>query len=87
VWWPRVKFKTSRAELSKLQGQLEAEAIAGINRLVQRHWKPKSEDMGMLYMSRGMQEEPILEKGTDKMIPKRVYEYDIPFTARFPDRS
>jgi hypothetical protein len=32
-----------------------------------------------------MEKEPILQMGSDKMIPKHVYEK--PFTIRFPDRS
>jgi hypothetical protein len=36
-------------------------------------------------MTQDMEKEPILQMGSDKMIPKRVY--DKPFTIRFPDRS
>jgi hypothetical protein len=32
-----------------------------------------------------MEKEPILQMGSDKMIPKHVYEK--PFTIRFPNRS
>jgi hypothetical protein len=36
-------------------------------------------------MIQDMKKEPILQMGSDKMIPKHVY--DKPFTIRFPDRS
>jgi ribonuclease HI len=36
-------------------------------------------------MTQGMTEEPILQIGTDKPIPR--YVYDKPFTVRFPDRT
>jgi hypothetical protein len=36
-------------------------------------------------MTQGMKKEPILQMGTDRMIPRHVY--DKPFTVRFPDRS
>jgi hypothetical protein len=115
VWWPRVKFKTSQAELSKLQRvaclgitgaikttptatmevllrlpplhlQVEAEAMIGSYRLrCNEQWKPKSEGFGHTYMARDMEKEPILQMGSDKIIP--IHVYDKPFTIRFPDRS
>jgi hypothetical protein len=36
-------------------------------------------------MTPDMEKEPILQMGTDKMIPRHVYSE--PFTVRFPDRS
>jgi hypothetical protein len=115
VWWPRVKFKRSQAELSKLQRvaclgitgaiktaptavmevllglpplhlQVEVEAMIGNDRLrCNEKWKPKSDGFRHAYMARDMEKEPILLMGSDKMIPKHVY--DKPFTIRFPDRS
>jgi hypothetical protein len=35
-------------------------------------------------MTQGMTEEPILQMGTDKLIPRHVY--DKPFTVRFPEK-
>jgi hypothetical protein len=104
VWWPRVKFKTSQAELSKLQRvaclgitgaikttptaamevllglpplhlQVEAEAMMGSYRLrCNEQWKPKSVGFGHASMARDMEKEPILQMGSDKMIPVHVYE-------------
>jgi hypothetical protein len=48
-------------------------------------WRPKSEGFGHAYMIQDMEKEPILQMGSDKMIPK--YVYDKPFMIRFPDRS
>jgi hypothetical protein len=114
VWWPRIKYGTSRAELGKLQRmaclgitgamrtaptaaieallglspmhlQLEAEARAGIYRPhCSEQWKPKSKGFGHAYMTQDMKKEPILQMGTDKIIPRHVY--DKAFTVRFPDR-
>jgi hypothetical protein len=102
VWWSRIKYGTSKAELSKLQRmaclgitgairtvpttaievllglpplhlQLEAEARAGIYRLhCGEQWKPKSKGFGHVYMTQDMEKEPILQMGTDKMIPRHV---------------
>jgi hypothetical protein len=36
-------------------------------------------------MTQDMKKEPILQMGSNKMIPRHVY--DKPFTIRFPDRS
>jgi hypothetical protein len=36
-------------------------------------------------MTQHMEKEPILQMGSNKMIPRHVY--DKPFTVRFPDRS
>jgi hypothetical protein len=115
VWWPRIKYGTSRAELSKLQRmtclgitgamrtaptaaievllglpplhlQLEAEARAEIYRFhCSEQWKPKSKGFGHAYMTQDMEREPILQTGTDKMIPRHMY--GKAFTVRFPDRS
>jgi hypothetical protein len=72
--------------LPPLHLQLEAEAKAGIYRLYfSDQWKPKSEGFGHAYMTQDMKKEPILQTGSDKMIPRHVY--DKPFTIRFPDGS
>jgi hypothetical protein len=55
--------------------QLEAEAKAGIYSLnCNNQWKPTSEGSGHVYMTRNIEREPILQMGTDKMIPG--YGYD-----------
>jgi hypothetical protein len=36
--------------------------------------KPKSEGFGHAYMIQDTEEEPILQMGSDKMIPKHVYD-------------
>jgi hypothetical protein len=104
IWWPRVKLKTSQAELSKmlwvaclgitgaikttptaaieillglppLHMQLEAEAMIGSYRLsCSEQWKPKSEGFGHARMARNVENEPILQMGSDKMIPRHVYD-------------
>jgi hypothetical protein len=72
--------------LPLLHLQLEADARAGIYSLsCSDKWKPKSEGFGHAYMTQGMKEEPILQMGTDGMMPRHVC--DKPFTVRFPDRS
>jgi hypothetical protein len=38
-------------------------------------------------MSQGMREERIVQKGTNKTIPRHVYVYDKRFTVRLPNRS
>jgi hypothetical protein len=66
--------------------QLEAQARAEIYRLYcgdQR--KHKSEGYVNAYVCHGIKREPILQKGTNKMILR--YVYDQSFTIRFPDRS
>ncbi|GFG33621.1 hypothetical protein Cfor_03379, partial [Coptotermes formosanus] len=52
----------------------EAEAQAGINGLLcNQQWKPKSSNCGHVKKSWDMEHEPILQMGTDKMIPRYVY--------------
>jgi hypothetical protein len=63
-----------------------AEARAGIYRLhCNEQWKPKSKGFGLAHMTQDMEKEPILQIGTDKMIPRHMYSK--PFMVRFPDRS
>jgi hypothetical protein len=65
--------------LRPLQLQMEAEAKVGNYRLrCNEHWRPESEGFGHAYMIQDMKKEPILQMGSDKMIPKHVY--DKPFT-------
>jgi hypothetical protein len=72
--------------LPPLHLQVEAEAMMGSYRLsCNEQWKPKSEGFGHAHMARDMEREPILQMGSDKIIPRHVY--DKPFTIRFPDRS
>jgi hypothetical protein len=72
--------------LPPLHLQVEAEARVGNYRLrCNDQWKPKSEGFGHAHMFRDMEEESILQMGSDKMIPK--YVYDKPFMIRIPDRS
>jgi hypothetical protein len=115
AWWPRVKLKTSQAELSKLQRmaclgitgtmrtvptaamevlpglpplhlQVVAEAKIGNYRLrCNEQRKPKSEDFGHAYMAKDMEKKLILQVGSDKMIPRHIY--DKPLRFRFPDIS
>jgi hypothetical protein len=63
----------------------KAEAEAGIHRLMcNQNRKPKSTNFGHTKKSRDMEHEPILEKGSDSMVPR--YAYHKPFTVKFPDK-
>jgi hypothetical protein len=65
---------------------LEAEAKAGIYRLYCSNlWEPKSEGFEHACMTQGMKKEPILQMGTDRMIPRHAY--DKPFIVKFVDRN
>jgi hypothetical protein len=65
--------------------QLEAEARAGIYRLhCSEQWQPKSKGFGHAHMTHDMGKEPILQMGTDKMMPR--YVYSKAFAVRFPDK-
>jgi hypothetical protein len=48
-------------------------------------WKSKSEGFGHAYTTQDMEKEPILQMGSNKMIPRHVY--DKTFTIRFLDRN
>jgi hypothetical protein len=68
-----------------LHVMIEAEAQAGIYRLMcNQQWKPKSTNFGHIKKSRDMEHEPILQKGSDRMVPR--YAYHKPFTVKFPDK-
>jgi hypothetical protein len=72
--------------LPPLQLQVEAEAKVGFYRLhCNKQWNPKSEGFGHTYITQDMEKEHILQIGSDKMIPRHVY--DKPFMIRLPDRS
>jgi hypothetical protein len=72
--------------LPPLSLQLEAEARAGIYRLqCNKQWKPRSIGFGHAYMTKDMKKGPILQMGSDRMLPIHVYEKF--FAVRFPDRS
>jgi hypothetical protein len=63
-----------------------ATAMIGSYRLsCNEQWKPKFEGFGHAHMARDMEKEPILQMGSDKIIPRHVYVK--PFTIRFPDTS
>jgi hypothetical protein len=65
---------------------VEAEAKVGYYRLrCNDEWKPKSKGFGHAYMIQDIEKEPILQIGSDKIIPKHVY--DKPLMIRFPNRS
>jgi hypothetical protein len=58
----------------------------GIHRLMcSQQWKPKSTNFGDAKISRDIEHEPILQIGTDRMIPQ--YAYHKPFTPEFPDKN
>jgi hypothetical protein len=59
-------------------------AVEFTDRICNNQWKPKS-GFGHACITLDMVKEPILRMGTDKMIPR--YVYDISFIIRFPDRS
>jgi hypothetical protein len=74
--------------LPPLHLHLEVETRADIYRLYCNYqWKLKSAGSGQayVYMTQGMKKEPILQMGTDRIIP--IHVYDKHFTVRFPDRS
>jgi hypothetical protein len=72
-------------KLPPLYLQVEKNVKARNHKRCNDQWKPKSESSGHAYMTQDMIKEPILQIGSDKMIPKHVY--DKPFKIRFPDRS
>jgi hypothetical protein len=64
---------------------IEVEAQAGIYRLMcNQQWKPKSTNLGYTKKSRDMEHQPILQMGSDRMLPR--YAYHKPFTLKFPDK-
>jgi hypothetical protein len=69
--------------LSPLHLQVEAEANYRLR--CNDQWKPKSVGFGHEYMTQNMKKEPIVQMGSNKMIPRHVC--DKPFMIRFPDRS
>jgi ribonuclease HI len=61
--------------LPPLHLQVEPEAMIGSYRLrCNEQWKPKSEGLGHAHMARDMEKEPILQRGSDKMILIHVYD-------------
>jgi hypothetical protein len=72
--------------LPPLHLQEEAEARIGNYRLrCNDQRKPRSEGFGHANITQDIETEPILLMGTDKMIPRNVYENS--FTIRLPDTS
>jgi hypothetical protein len=64
---------------------IEAEAKAGIYRVMcNQQWKPKSTNFGHTKKSRDMEQKPILQIGSDRMLPR--YACHKPFTVKFPDK-
>jgi hypothetical protein len=64
---------------------IEVEAQTGIYRLIcSQQWKPKSTNFGHTKKSQNMELKPILQMGTDRMLPRYVYHK--PFTVKFPDK-
>jgi hypothetical protein len=64
---------------------MEAEARIGNYRLhCNEQWKSKSGGFGHAHMTWDKETGPVLQMGSDKMIPRHVDEK--PFTTRFPDR-
>jgi hypothetical protein len=71
--------------LPPLHVMIEVQAQAGIYRLMcDQQWKPKSTNFGHTKKSQDMEHEPILQMGTDMMIPRYVYHK--PFMVKFPDK-
>jgi hypothetical protein len=61
------------------------EAETGIYRLICSHkWKPKSTNFCHARKSRAMEHEPILQRGTDRLILR--YAYHKPFIVKFPEK-
>ena len=52
--------------------------------LCSQQWKPKSTNFGHAGKSWDMKHEPILQTGTDRMIPRHTYHK--PFMVKFPDK-
>jgi hypothetical protein len=72
--------------LLPLHLQVEVEAKVGNYRLgCNDERKPKSKGSGHAYMTQDVKEEPILHVGSDKIIPRHLY--DKTFTIKFPVRS
>jgi hypothetical protein len=71
--------------LPPLHVMIETEAQAGTYRLMcNQQWKPKSTNFGHTKQSWDMEHEPILQMGSDMMLPR--YAYHKPFTVKFPDK-
>jgi hypothetical protein len=85
----QVMRTTPRAAMEVLLGltplHVVTEAEAGIYRLTCSHqWKPKSTNFCHVRKSRTMEHEPILQRGTDRMILRRAYHK--PLMVKFPEK-
>ena len=70
--------------LPPLHEMTEVETQAGIYRLMcSQQWKPQSTNFGHAWQSRNMEHEPILQMGTDRIIPRYVYKA---VTVKFCDK-
>jgi hypothetical protein len=64
---------------------IETEAQAGIHRLMwSQQWKPKYTNFGHARKFGYMECEPILQRGTDRMIPRCACHK--PVMVKFPDK-
>jgi hypothetical protein len=71
--------------LPPLHVMIRVEAQAGIYRLMcSQQWRPKFTNFCHARTFRDMEHEPILQMGTDMMIPR--YAYRKPFTVNFSDK-
>jgi hypothetical protein len=69
--------------LPPLHVMIEVEVHAGIYRLMYtQQWGPKSTNFGNTKKSWDMQHEPILQRGSERMLLR--YAYQKPFTVMFP---
>jgi hypothetical protein len=72
--------------LPPLHLKMETEARVGNYRLsCNEQWRPKSLWYGHTSMARDMIKQPVLQMGTDKMIPR--YAFHKPFTVNLTSRS
>ena len=71
--------------LPPLHVMTELKVQAGTYRLISnQQQRQKSTNFGHIKKSWDMEHKPILQMGSDKMIPK--YAYHKPFTVKFPDK-
>jgi hypothetical protein len=71
--------------LPPLHVMIEEEAQVGIYRLICiKQWRPKSTNFSNTEKSSGMEHEPILQMGSDRMLPRCAYH--MPFMVKFLDK-
>jgi hypothetical protein len=64
---------------------VKAEATAGIRLYCSDQWQPKSEGSGHTQTTHTLKKAPILQMGTERIIPRHIFEK--PFTVKFSDKS